>query len=231
MKKKSTKLQLLLTLVCLFAFTALKAQTVAGTTNLYCIGSTVKIAAQHDATAASYIWKRYVGQGTGGTMTTLTTQTTENMTDAPTDPGYYTYVSVAVNSNSCESAPSDPVVIYVLPDVTASIDNSYASNDICATVLPATGTLTAKPGKAQSVAETFANTDYTYQWYKGGTLIPGATNITYTLTAADIAAAAANVAFTVKIKYAAHACNEAESAPVNMNVIALPNKPVISVTP
>jgi len=231
MKKKSTKLQLLLMLVGMFAFTALKAQTVSGTGNLYCLGSTVKIGAAHDAAAASYIWKRYDGQGTTGTATTITGQNTEDLTDVPTLPGYYTYVSSSVNSNGCESAPSDPITIYILPGITASITSTYGSNSICATVLPAAGTLTAVPGKAQTVTETFANTDYTYQWYKGGTLIPGATSITYSLTAADIAAAAANVAYTVKINYAAHACTEVESSPVNFDVIALPNKPVISVTP
>lgn len=233
MKKKSTKLHLLLMLVCLFAVTALKAQTVPGTTNLYCLGSTVKIGAQHDATASTYIWKRYDGQGTGGTLTTLTTQTTENLTDVPTLPGYYTYVSVAVNSNGCESAPSDAVVIYVLPGITASITNSYASNNICTSVLPTTGTLTAVPGTAQTVSETFdPATAYTYKWFKNGAQV--GTGITYTLTATDIAAATAVGTpdkYTVEINYAVHGCTAVTSAPVNINIIALPNKPLISVTP
>lgn len=220
-------------LVGMFAFTALKAQTVSGTGNLYCLGSTVKIGAVHDAAAASYIWKRYDGQSTTGTATTIAGQNTENLTDVPTLPGYYTYVSSSVNSNGCESAPSDPITIYILPGITASITNSYTSNDICTTVLPATGTLTAVPGTAQTVSETFdPATAYTYQWFKNGTQV--GTGITYTLTTADIATATVTGTpdkYTVKINYATHACTEVESAPANFNIIALPNKPVISVTP
>lgn len=228
MKKKSTKLYLLLILLGVFAVTALKAQTVPGTTNLYCLGSTVKITAAHDATAASYIWKRYDGQGTGGTATTVSGNT-ETLTDGPINtPGYYTYVSVAVNSNGCESTPSDAVTIYVLPGITAAINNSYASNSICTNMLPATGTLTAVPGTAQTVSETFPTTAYTYQWYKNGTQV--GTGLTYTLTTADIASAATDQ-YTVKINYSGHACAEAESAPVSINVIAPPAKPVITITP
>lgn len=236
MKKRSTKLHLLLILLSLFAVSTLKAQTVTGTANLYCLGSTVKINAGSDPQATHYNWIRYQGQGTSGTPTSLTTSTTNNtssLEDAGiTTPGYYTYVSVAINANDCESTPSDPLIIYVLPDINASINNTYASNDICTGSLPATGTLTAQPA-TPSVPESFdPATAYTYQWYKNGTQISGATGITYTLTTADIASGTTTAdQYTVQVNWALHPCTAATSAPASFNIVNPPAKPTISIIP
>lgn len=233
MKRKSTKLQLLLILLSLFAVTSLKAQTVTGTTNLYCLGSSVKINAATDPTAVSYVWTRYDGTTATGTVPPISGQNSANLTDGPINtPGYYTYVSVAVNSNGCESAPSDPITVYVLPAINATISNTYANNNICTGSLPATGTLTAQP-TTPSVTETFdPNTSYTYQWYKNGTQISGATGISYNLTASDIASSTTTAdQYTVQVNWASHPCNPVTSAPTDFNIIALPTKPSISIVP
>jgi hypothetical protein len=231
--KKSTTHMLLFILLFLLAGNSLKAQVAAlsdlnaGTLAAYCPLDQVKLTSASTG-AVSYVWKRYVGTTATGAAVTLA-GTTANLTDTPVDPGYYTYVSTGLNADGCESSVSDPVTIYMLPGITASIVSSNpATTQYCSTQLPATLTLTATGGKAQAVPETFA---YKYQWYKTGVAITGATASTYTLNSTTDAVVGTNFAYTVRITYVIKACAETTSNAINFDVIATPGKPVITITP
>jgi hypothetical protein len=231
MKKNRALIKvLLLSLVGLFMITSSKAQTIpSGANAVFCQGASVSITAAADVNAVSYIWKRYNGKDlTDPSPLTLTGQNTATLTDTPpSTPGFYTYVSVAVNIGGCESAPSDPKTIYVLPGITAGITSTYTNNILCTTEAN-TGTLTANPGKVETVPETFAGTDYNYQWNKDGTPITGATNATYTLSTADVATIG-TFNYTVTIVYKNRICNPATSAAAALKVVALAGKPVITI--
>lgn len=233
MKKTHLSIKLLLTLICFFAVNTLKAQTApVGSQAVYCSGEQIKMVTPAVTGAVSYVWYRYDGIGITGTKNTVTGQNTVNLVDATVlAPGFYTYTSAAANINGCMSSESSSVTIYVLPPVTASITSSYASNNICINVLPATGKLTAIPGTTGTV--TFADTDFSYQWAKNGTDIAGETGITYTLTAGDILNATTTAdSYTVKINYISHPCPPSTtSAPYNVNIIALPAAPSITIVP
>ncbi|GAB3927878.1 hypothetical protein [Mucilaginibacter myungsuensis] len=224
----------LLVVLFLLAGTMAKAQVsalsdlTAGTLAVYCPTDQVKLTAASTG-AASYIWKRYPGANTSGTPVTLA-GTTANLTDTPTDAGYYTYVSTAVNAEGCESTVSDPAIVYVLPGISAAIvSSSPSTTQYCETAIPAGLTLTATGGKTgATVSETFA---YKYQWYKNGTAITGATSNTYAFANPGDAVVGTNFAYTVRITYVIKACAETTSNAINFNVIATPGKPTIVVTP
>lgn len=227
MKKTKTSIRILLSLIGLFLATSLKAQTLPGADGVFCPGATVSITAAHDANAVSHIWKRYSGKDLSDPSPVTLTQTGETLSETlPTVPGYYTYVSIGVNVGGCESAPSEPKTVYVLPGITAAITSTYSNNTLCVTTAN-TGTLTANPGTVQSVPETFASTDYSYQWKKDGVDIAGATSSTYTLTPADVATAG-NYNFTVTINYKDHTCTPATSTATQLKVVPLAGKPVIT---
>lgn len=229
MKKIKASISLLLSLVGLLIATSLKAQTLPGADGVFCKGSSVTITAAADPNAVSYIWKRYVGKDlTDPNPTTITGQNTATLTEVlPTTPGYYTYVSIAVNVGGCESTPSDPKTVYVLPDINAAATSTYSNNIICVNKTN-TGVLTAVPTSVQTVSETFASTDYSYQWNVGGNPIPGATGSTYTLTAADVATAG-TFNYTVTINYKNHTCTPATSSAIQLQVVPLAGKPVITI--
>jgi hypothetical protein len=236
MKKKSTKLHLMLMLVCLLAVTTLKAQTVLSTTNVYCLSSTVTMKANLDAAAVSYIWKRYNTPDATGPSTIVAGQNTAILTDGPLNtPGYYSYVATAVNADGCTSEVSTLIVVYVLPGInaaiTASVDAAhqhYCTTDVPtganAIVLSATGS-NAQPG----LSETFA---YNYQWFKDGVAITtNGTSPTYTLTA-PFDAAVGPKAYTVKLTYQIKpTCDAGTSLPITITVNDVPGKPVITITP
>lgn len=236
MKQSPFLLKLLLGLVFILGASKASAQVGAladlnpATLAAYCDGSQVKLTAASPG-AASYIWKRYAGTNTAGAATTLA-GTTANLVDVPPAPGYYTYTSTSVNAEGCESAAaSDPAIVYVLPGITASIvSNTPATTQYCTNAVPASLTLTATGGESTTVAENFT---YVYQWYKNGVAITGATGQTYTLNSTDDSAVGTGIAYTVQINYPAalKTCSAATSNAINFNVIALPTKPTITITP
>jgi len=235
MKKMFTTPKLLLIALLMIAGTAAKAQVSAlsdlnpGTLAVYCSAEQVKLTAASTG-AASYVWKRYAGPTATGTPVTLT-GTTANITDTPTDPGYYTYVSTGLNAEGCESSVSDPAVVYVLPGISSAIvSNQPTVTKYCTTAVPAGLILTATGGKTgTSVTETFA---YKYQWYKNGTAIAGATGNTYTLNSTSDAVIGTGFAYTAKITYVIKpTCSEATSNAISFDVIATPGKPTIVITP
>ena len=237
--KKLTLFRILLPIIIVIAGTTVKAQTVstiadlnAATKAVYCSADQVKITDQNGATSP-YIWTRYSGIGVGapGSGTTVAGQTNANMVDGTiTTPGYYTYVSAVTNTNNCQSDLSDPITVYVLPNINAVV-NPPANPNACVSDVPATH-LTSTVSSATTVSETFA---YTYQWYKGttasSTLIPSATSSDYTLSATTDAAPGTE-SFFVKAKYAIKpACTEGAATPVTITVVNNPSKPVLIITP
>lgn len=235
MKKKSTTLKIFVTLLFLFAGASVKAQTMntladLGAGKAYCPAPTVSLTASSTgATATGYTWTRYEGkQGAipTGTGVPITGQNTATMTDNPTGTGYFTYYSTSTNATGCISDLSDPVVIYILPAMSVAVTGP-ATPAYCVGVTPSGITLTATVTTTPTVTETLG---YTYQWYKDGTLITGATDPTYTLGAADIATSAATVNYTVKAKFAVpNTCGEVASANSAVTINPLPTKPTVTI--
>lgn len=235
MKRTINSLRIALSLALLLSCFSLKAQTTpvnslsdlnTGTLGMFCRGDQVKLTAASDGT--TFVWKRYDGPAVAGTATTLSS-TSANLIDSPTGAGYYTYVATGYNADGCESSSSDPVTIYMLPGITAAIvSNDPSITKYCTSSVPTAITLTATAGKAQAVSETFG---YKYQWYKNGTAISGATDPTYTLSSTNDATVGSSFDYTVKVTYQAKACTETESTAINFKVIALPTKPVVTLTP
>ncbi len=225
---KAVTIRIVVGLIGLFFTTTLKAQTLAGADGVFCKGASVSITAATDPNAVSYIWKRYVGKDlTDPAPTTIAGQNTATLSETlPTTPGYYTYVSIAVNAGACESDPSDPKTVYVLPDIAAGASSSYANNILCEDKTNV-GTLTANPSSVQSVSETFSASDYSYQWNKNGSPIAGATASTYTLTATDVATSG-SFTYSVTINYKDHTCTPATSSNITLTVAPLAGKPVIT---
>jgi hypothetical protein len=237
--KKSTLFRILLPLIMMSAGTTVKAQIVstiadlnAATKAVYCSTDQVKITDQNGGTNP-YTWTRYsgIGVGTAGSGTTVSGQTTASLIDGPiTTPGYYTYVATITNTNGCQSDPSDPITVYVLPNINAVV-NPLANPNACVSAVGTT-TLTSTVSSATTVAETFA---YTYQWYKGtsasSTLIPGATNADYTLSATNDATPGAENFFVKAYYKVKPTCTEGTAAPVTVTIVANPIKPVLVITP
>lgn len=236
MKKKSTTFKLILALFLIVAGTAVKAQVnnltdLAPAAGVFCPGVPVTLTA-NSAGATSYTWFRYDGKTTTGTATTVT-GTTAALSDLPANPGYYTYVSTGINADGCTSTVSDPIVVYVLPGITAAITSStggsstsYCKNNV--PTGPAAVVLTATGSSAQTVTETFG---YNYQWYKGTNAITGATGATYTLNSTDDAALG-SFNYTVQLTYKVKpACTAATSNPIGVTVNDVPGKPTIIITP
>jgi hypothetical protein len=240
MKTILKSFKILVTLVLLFAANAVKAQGITALSGLspaikaYCLtGDPVKLTAATPSggAATNYTWVRYSGSaaGTPGSGTVVSPATPNTIVDAPTTPGYYTYVSTGINASGCMSDPSPPVSIYVLPAPVVSIASNIANPSFCVNSLPtgaAAVTLTAT-ATTPAVSEGFA---YTYQWYKGTTAISGATASTYPLTAADATTAGASD-YTVQVGLQIKACTLTTSNPVTVTVNALPGTPAITITP
>ncbi len=226
--KKSTLFSILLPVIMMMVGITVKAQTIsaladlnAATKAVYCSTDHVKLTAASTG-STSYTWQRYQGIGVSGSPTTVS-GTTANMDDASiTAPGYYTYVSTGSNTN-CQSDVSDPITVYVLPNINATITGPATA---CVSAAGST-VLTAAASSATSVSEAFA---YTYQWYKGSTLLTGQTGSTYTLNATTDAGVGAE-SFSVKAYYVIKpACTEGTSAPYTVTIEPNPTKPVVSIT-
>ena len=200
----------------------------------FCLGSPVTLKAT-SLNAATIIWQRYKGQTATGTATPIAGNTPALSDATITVPGYYTYVATGVNADGCTSVVSDPIVVYVLPDITATIAANVdaAHQHYCTTDVP-TGTnaivLTATGTNTQTgLSETFA---YNYQWFKDGVAIAtNGTSATYTLTA-PFDAAVGPKAYTVQLTYIiAPTCTAATSTSITITVNDVPGKPTIVITP
>jgi len=231
--KKSTLFRILLPVIMMIAGTTVKAQGIsalgglnAATKAVYCLTDQVKLNDQTSG-SATYTWVRYSGIGATGTATPITASTGGAMVDATiTAPGYYSYVATGTNANGCPSDPSDPITVYVLPNISVAINGSPTACVSTATsdILTATASNAGTP----TLPEVFA---YTYQWYKGSTAISGATGQTYTLNNTTDAAVGAE-SFYVKAFYVIKpTCTEGTATPYTVTIQANPVKPVLTITP
>ena len=227
-KKRTAKLQLVLILSSCIFFAKVSAQvtTVTGPSDktttppasasavaqVLGTGSAIslKVGSTTTATDMRYQWYKLDNTGTKKLVQDGSDNTYK---ETSTDAGYYTYQLVMSNGNQCTSDISDPFKVYVLPALNPTI--AASSGTICSNGT-STATLTANAGNT--------NYSYLYQWSMNGADIQGATAATYT-TAANTTG---NNTYAVKVSYALNS-NYSGTASQVVNMIAVPNKPAISV--
>jgi hypothetical protein len=187
--------------------------TAGAVAKVLCYGSTISLSGPQDngADFAKYHWYKI---DAAGVKQEVTSQTGRTYTETSGAAGYYTYQVVTENANGCTSPLSDPLQIYVLPELTVNITTPTSS--MCAVASNST-VLTANVTPA---------TGYTinYQWTRGGVDIPGATSSTYTVTNETTAA---TVTFGVKTSYALNSTCAATNTK-DIVITPLPTKPAIT---
>ena len=133
-----------------------------------CSGTSVTFtAAPTNGGTPTYQWKKGGANIVGETNSTYTT------TGVANNDSYTVAMTSTVTCPSIATVTSAPIVMSVSSSVVPAVSASSSSTSIC----PGTSiTLTASP--------TNGGTTPVYQWKKGGTNIVGATNLTFTTTAA-----------------------------------------------
>ncbi|MBB2147279.1 Ig-like domain-containing protein, partial [Pedobacter gandavensis] len=140
--------------------------------------------------ADSYQWYKGLSLITGATQQTYTA----------TESGSYT---VKITSIACESPASNPIAVTVNPIPDAAVITAEGQTTFCA------------GGAVVLKSTTLADS---YQWYKGLSLITGATQQTYTATESG--------SYTVKIT--SIACESPASNPIAVTVNPIPDAAVIT---
>ncbi|MES2376978.1 MAG: hypothetical protein V4553_10390 [Bacteroidota bacterium] len=226
MKKRSLTIPLILVLLLSMVTFVASAQiagpsdattpppaTAGAVAKVLCYGSTISLSGPQDngVDFAKYHWYKI---DASGVRQEVTTQTGRTYTETSGAAGYYTYQVVTENANGCTSPLSDPLQIYVLPQLSVNITTPTSS--MCAVASNST-VLTANVTPA---------TGYTinYQWTRGGVDIPGATSSTYTVTNETTAA---TVTFGVKTSYALNSTCAATGTK-DIDITPLPTKPAIT---
>jgi hypothetical protein len=122
----------------------------------------------------NYLWWKENSAGSW-VLVGNTPSPTNTYTESSTTPGYYTYKVQTENSLGCESPISNPINIFALPPITATITPPM---NVCQTItsIPAPFALTVTPN---DYSGTYT---YSYQWFRdngsGAIDIPGATSPT-----------------------------------------------------
>ncbi|MGF7078659.1 hypothetical protein [Mucilaginibacter sp. UYCu711] len=227
MKKRSLTLSAILILLLSMVTFIASAQVTAGPSDattappatasavakVVCYGSTISLSGPQDngVDFAKYHWYKV---DPNGVRQEDTNQTGRTYTETSGAAGYYTYQVVTENANGCTSPLSDPLQIYVLPQLSVNITTPTSS--MCAVATNST-VLTAN---------VTPSTGYTinYQWTRNGTDISGATSSTYTVTNETTAA---TVTFGVKTSYALNSTCAATNTK-DIVITPLPTKPAIT---
>ncbi|WP_449581085.1 Ig-like domain-containing protein, partial [Pedobacter gandavensis] len=154
----------------------------------FCAGGAVVL--KTTTVADSYQWYKGLNLITGATQQTYTA----------TESGSYT---VKITSIACESPASNPIAVTVNPIPDAVVITAEGQTTVCA------------GGSVLLKTTTVADS---YQWYKGLSLITGATQQTYTATESG--------SYTVKIT--STACESPASNPIVVTVNPIPDAVVIT---
>jgi hypothetical protein len=127
-----------------------------------------------------------------------------------------TFMARAIQANTTGTARTGTITVSAGSATPKTVTVTQAPQAVVFESVSVSGTpvvghmLTAKPG-----ASTPVSTTKVYQWYRGSTLIPGATGSTYTLVAAD---AGQQVKVRVTASASGYVSATAESAPVAVTV-------------
>jgi hypothetical protein len=196
------------------AYPATAAPATAGAVGkVICAGGTISLSATTPNATSTYVWRKknssgamvvVLGPGAAGANTTYS--------ETPSAAGYYTYTVEEINSNTC-STISNPITVFVLPPlapVIAGQSNVCASNQ---STIPLT--ITGLDGNFQ----------YSYQWTKNGTDIPGENLDHYTVSEST---ATPTINFAVRVSYVLNPSCTKTSADKAIAVIALPT-PTITI--
>lgn len=170
----------------------------------------LKIGSSSTGSDLDYKWYK---QDSTGTKYLIQDGSNSTLTETASGAGYYIYQLLISNSNQCTSEISDPFKVYVLPPLNPTI--SASSSAVCAN-----GTSTA------TLMANVSNTafSYLYQWMLNGADISGATSATYTTSAN----ATSNSSYAVKVSFAIKNTVNG-TASQNVNIVAVPPKPGISI--
>lgn len=150
-------------------------------TQSLCVGATIvtplTVSYSGGTGTVSYQWYSNVANSnSGGTPISGATNITYTPPVFTTTGNYYYYVTLSFSGNGCGPISSNPAEIIVVSDPTINVQ-PVLSQTLCQGAIPTNLTVTATGGIGT----------YLYQWFSnslnsnsGGSLIPGATNGTFT---------------------------------------------------
>lgn len=170
-------------------------------TNTQCLNSNPVLQTVDNNTviqAYTYEWFRNTVAVVGATASTFT----------PTLPGTY---FVRIKNDGCPAFDSNSIIIYEMPQV-AITDNQTFCED-------ATYQITS------NVANSAILTNPTYQWFKDGILIPGATSSTHTVTVAKQSAGTTSI-YKLQVTEQGQCIGDSNTVSITVNA-----KPSLNTTP
>ncbi|NCD72060.1 hypothetical protein [Mucilaginibacter agri] len=184
---------------------------------VYCYGSKIILTGPTDVTGNKYEWykidntgtKQLVKEGINGD---------NGFEDQSTDAGYYDYQLVVINAAGCSSAISNIQKVYVLPDLSLSLNTA---GPICSSS-QTTVTLALQSPLPSGYT-------YNYQWYRNGTAITTTqgTQPTYDV-AENTATSGTPILYKLRVTFVLSTGCYKESADSQITVVNPPATPTIS---
>jgi gliding motility-associated-like protein len=193
-------------------------------TQTICVGGTpgsLNVAYAYGVGTPSYQWySNTVNSNTGGTLINGAT----NATYAPpiqNNAGTFYYYAVITLGGTCGTISSNPACVLVVPDPTISTQPT-TTQTICSGGSPSAVQFAYSNGTGSAAYQWFSNTTSATT---GGTLIPGATNASFT---PSVPSTAGTYYFYGTLNLNGIGCNPATSAITQVIVV---NDPAVTVTP
>ncbi|MDB5031594.1 hypothetical protein [Mucilaginibacter sp.] len=185
----------------------------AGADKILCFGTAISLTGPPDAGGDTYHWYKNFS---GGPQQTDVNQTGRTYSEASGAAGWYYYQLVVENVNHCLSPISNPVKVYVLPELTVTLNSpsNFCADGTTTALLTAT-----VPAAASTIG-------LTYAWTKtsGGLTTTVGTSNTYTVPAQSTAGTST---YTVSVTYTLNnGC--LVTAFKTITVYALPGQPSIT---